>query len=194
MTMTTDLTPRRLPEMDEKGRPPESLAHVVFRTNQLTTMVEWYTVALSAHVVFDDGKLAFLTYDDEHHRIGLIGTQEFTAKPEQPSVGFYHAAFTFSDLGTLLATYRRLRANEIQPWRCLLHGPTVSFYYQDPDGNDLEFQIDVFDTAEEATAWMEGPVYAKNPIGVTFDPEEMIRRYEAGEPLADLMRRPDDPA
>ena len=32
--------------------------------------------------------------------------------------------------------------------------------------------------------------FAENPVGVTYDPEELCQRYEAGEPLADLLGIP----
>jgi len=183
---------RQLPSLEGRVS-PESLAHIVFRTNQLDRMIAWHNTVFGARVVFGNERLAFLTYDDEHHRIALVATQEFEPRPEKVAVGFYHAAFTYPDLGTLLATYRRLLESGITPWRSILHGPTVSFYYKDPDGNDFELQVDVFKTAEEATEWMQGPVYANDPIGTEFDPAEMIARYESGEPEETLMRRFDDP-
>ena len=54
-------------------------------------------------------------------------------------------------------------------------------YYQDPDGNTLETQVDAFDTPEAATAFMAGPEYQVNPIGTDFDPEELCKLVEAGE-------------
>ena len=35
-----------------------------------------------------------------------------------------------------------------------------------------------------------GEAYSVNPIGVDFDPEELIRRMEADEPLERLIQRP----
>ena len=32
--------------------------------------------------------------------------------------------------------------------------------------------------------------FADNPVGVTYDPEELVRNYEAGVPIADLLRIP----
>lgn len=63
-------------------------------------------------------------------------------------------------------------------------------YYQDPDGNQVEMQVDNFDTAEEATAFMVDPQFANNPLGVDYDPEELIKRIESGEPEANIKRRP----
>ena len=36
-----------------------------------------------------------------------------------------------------------------------------------------------------------GEAYGVNPIGVDFDPEELIRRKEAGEALESLVKRPE---
>jgi catechol-2,3-dioxygenase len=173
------------------NRPPAGLAHVVFRTNDLPRMREWYCMVLGAHPVFDNGRLAFLTYDEEHHRVALIATGPYPV-PGEPQVGFYHCAFTHPDLGALLATYRRLRAGGILPVRAIRHGPTVSLYYRDPDGNHVELQVDSFASADEATEWMKGPVFSANPIGTLFDPEAMIADYERGMSFEDLVRRDDD--
>lgn len=189
--MSTPSVVRPLPDISD-SMTPESLAHIVFRTNDLERMVEWYTTVLGAHMVFQNAHIAFLTYDDEHHRIALVATAPFVERGDQLTVGFYHAAFTYTDLGVLLATYRRLSAAGIRPWRSINHGPTVSFYYKDPDGNDLELQVDVFQTAREATEWMQGPVYSNDPIGPLFDPDELISRYEAGDAIELLTKRSDD--
>jgi len=61
-------------------------------------------------------------------------------------------------------------------------------YYADPDGNQVELQVDNFDTIEEGVAFMESESFARNPVGVPFDPEAWIKRLQAGEPALDLMR------
>ncbi len=170
---------------------PAKFAHVVFRTNQIDTMVGWYCTFLEAHVAYRDAGIAFLTYDDEHHRIALIGNETYAPKPEGKTVGFYHAAFGFRNLGDLLGNYERLKALSVLPYRPINHGPTVSMYYRDPDGNELEMQVDSFPDAARANAWMQSEAFARDPIGILFDPEEMIRRYRAGVPELELLRRPD---
>lgn len=54
----------------------------------------------------------------------------------------------------------------------------------------MEFQVDTL-TSEEANAFMAGPAFAKNPIGEDFDPHDLLRRYEAGEAVDDLVFRSD---
>lgn len=171
---------------------PTRLAHIVFRTKKLDAMIAWYESVLGAHVVFRSDKIAFLTYDDEHHRIALIHSSDLVERPRNVhAVGFYHSAFTYTSLSELMHNYVRLKSAGIEPWRSILHGPTVSQYYRDPDGNDVELQVDAFESAEAATAWMNGKAFEKNPIGEPFDPAEMIRRLEDGVPEALLMRRSD---
>jgi hypothetical protein len=73
---------------------------------------------------------------------------------------------------------------------CINHGPTLSMYYRDPDGNPVELQIDLFNTLEATNAWFAQSDFATNPIGVKFDPEEVIHRNRADESPEVLFRRP----
>lgn len=170
---------------------PRRLAHVALRTNQLDAMVDWYCMVLGCRIAHRSGKVAFLTYDEEHHRIALLAMSEFPPKPEGLTVGFAHAAFAVDSLAELLGTYVRLRDVGILPVRSINHGPTVSFYYADPDANQVEFQVDSFPDAQATNAWMESEAFRKNPIGIEFDPEDMVARLQGGVPAVELMRRPD---
>ncbi|MFE3260045.1 VOC family protein [Nocardia sp. NPDC059091] len=168
---------------------PAKLAHVVLRTNQLQRMTDWYVRVLEGHVAFANDMLAFMTYDDEHHRVAFIATGA-SQPPTDAHTGLHHVAFTYSSLGDLLGTYRRLKSGAVEPFWCVNHGPTMSMYYQDPDGNQIELQIDSFETDAETQAFFESDAFITNPIGVDFDPEELITRFESGEPFADLVKRP----
>ncbi|MHA6769751.1 VOC family protein [Sphingobium ummariense] len=171
---------------------PMKLAHIVFRTNDLPAMQQWYCTVLDAHVVFGNDRIAFLTYDKEHHRIALVAAGPFAARPKEPAVGFYHAAFAYRDLRELLDNHDRLLALGIKPWRVINHGLTISCYYADPDGNDIEFQVDRFEDAEDAKIWMTGDAFANNPVGLEVDPDALRRRLDAGEPIESIMRRADE--
>ena len=48
-------------------------------------------------------------------------------------------------------------------------GPTTSRYYADPDHNQIELQVEKFDTIAESTAFFYSAEFAENPIGVEFD-------------------------
>ena len=72
----------------------------------------------------------------------------------------------------------------------LRHGPTLSMYYADPDGNGLEFQIDLL-SADAANAFMRSDAFASNNIGEPFDPEELITLRAEGKPVAAKLVRTD---
>jgi catechol-2,3-dioxygenase len=177
---------RSLP-LDAMHRPTK-LAHVVLKVSDLAACVAWYEKVLGAAPVFRNDFLAFLTYDDEHHRIALVADPGATPPPPH-TTGLEHVAFTYAGLGELLQTYRRLRGDGIEPYWCINHGPTTSLYYRDPAGNQVELQHDNFPTEAELKAWFATGAFAKNPIGVPFDPEKLAARWERGDPLEELIRQ-----
>jgi catechol 2,3-dioxygenase-like lactoylglutathione lyase family enzyme len=180
---------RQLPDPHVTPVRPRKLAHVVLRVSDLKRSREWYLKVLEARPAFENDMVCFLTYDDEHHRIGLIARPDL-ATSSDANTGLEHIAFTYGSLGELLANYRRLTAQAITPYWSINHGPTISLYYKDPDGNRLELQHDVFERPEDLDAFFAGGAYEENFIGVRFDPEQLIARYEAGEPLAAIVARP----
>ncbi len=167
--------------------PPLKLAHIVWKTSQVAVMRDWYCNVLEAHVVFENDLLCFITYDDEHHRMAFVGIGDGT-RPSDGANGVQHLAFTYADMGDLFGTYRRLRDQGIDPYWCVNHGATTSMYFQDPDGNNIELQIDNFDDAAGVQEWFEEGHHLTNPIGVNFDPDDLMARYEAGEPHAELIK------
>jgi catechol 2,3-dioxygenase-like lactoylglutathione lyase family enzyme len=187
---------------------PYRLAHLVLRVSNLKRSVAWYSEVLGARVVGTGGFFAGLTYDEEHHRLGLIEvagaareTETFGAstlvedEAERAATagadamqfstepGLEHVAFTYDSLGALLNTYVRLRDKDVKPILSVNHGPTTSLYYNDPDGFRVELQIDnlPMGTAQEFVDSQ------RNMVGILIEPEELLRRYEAGEPVRTLV-------
>jgi catechol-2,3-dioxygenase len=166
---------------------PSKFAHAVLRTrDKFKEMVDWYLTVLNAKVVYSNGMLTFLSYDDEHHRIAIASSPGSPDRPAR-SVGLDHLAFTYGSLDELLGNYERLKAAGIVPFLPINHGPTTSLYYADPDGNRIELQVDNFEDMGEATEHMEA-TFDTNPLGVGFDPDDYVRRRQAGAPPADLIR------
>jgi 3-hydroxy-9,10-secoandrosta-1,3,5(10)-triene-9,17-dione monooxygenase len=175
--------------------PPSKFAHVVYHTHRFEEMIDWYTRVFEATVRHKDDKLAFLSYDDEHHRMAFLnlGPVANGGVPKKASgVGVHHVAYTWKDLGELVDTYKRLKSYGVLPTAPIRHGLTLSLYYQDPDGNRMEFQIDALDP-QASDEFMRGPAFAANPVGEPFDPEELVARYDAAKPVNDLVFRSDQP-
>ncbi len=171
-------------------------AHVVYRTRRFDSMLRWYQTVFDASVQYQDPGLAFLTYDDEHHRFAFVNLDLLqpgdTDRDRRGVIGVDHVAYTYGSLIDLFENYSQLKDRGIKPYWCVHHGFTVSMYYADPDGNQMEFQVDSFGSKEEAAAFMAGPHFAANPIGVEYDPDDWLARLRAGAPVSSFIRRETD--
>lgn len=185
---------------------PAKLSHVVLYSRQVPVLRDWYLRLLDGRVVHEAPGVVFLTYDEEHHRVAIAdptalpeggaealvgnGSGPAALSPEEtaalPPQGLAHIAFTYPTLGDLLENWERLRSDSVLPFLSINHGPTTSMYYADPDGNQIELQIDNFETTAEGTAFMRSESFADNPLGEVFDPETLLSRLRAGAPAAEL--------
>jgi catechol 2,3-dioxygenase-like lactoylglutathione lyase family enzyme len=174
---------------------PVKFAHVVYMTRRYEAMIAWYQDVFEAEVVNRDPALAFLTYDDEHHRFAFAnldllkpdgGGAECSDRGERGEIGVNHVAYTYANVADLLATYERLKAAGIHPYWPVHHGTTLSLYYADPDGNRMELQVDAC-SAEEGKALLAA---TDNPVGVLFDPEALVARWRGGEAKEALLVQP----
>jgi catechol-2,3-dioxygenase len=175
---------------------PKYLAHVVLKTptpQTLKAMVDYYKIFLNSTATYENDFISFLTYDEEHHRIA-IAIFPGTTERNPHSAGMAHVAFAFDNLRDLALAYCQRKKHGILPFWCVNHGPTTSMYYKDPDGNEIETQVDNFDTIEEINHFMTGDAFAKNPIGTDFDPEDLIKRLDSGETDASIKKRPESGA
>jgi catechol-2,3-dioxygenase len=177
---------------------PMKFVHVVYRTRRFEQMVRWYQIVFDAKVQYQSPALAFLTYDGEHHRFAFANLDilkpETTERDRRGLIGVDHVAYTYASLKDLLENYAHLKAQGVKPYWCIHHGMTVSLYYADPEGNQMEFQVDCFGSSEEANAFMAGPHFAANPIGVEYDPDDWLARLRAGTaPSEFLMRQTHEP-
>src|SRR6185503_4182210 len=175
---------------------PSKFAHVVYSTRRFDEMIDWYQRVFEATVVYQNPAFAFLTYDDEHHRfafanLSALSPDSVEVKPRDKA-GVNHVAYTYANLGELLSTYERLKQMGITPYWRIHHGITVSCYYQDQDGNRMEFQVDAC-SVEEANAYMQSDAFAANPAGVEIDPEALLAQYRNGVPEQQLLTMPVGP-
>ncbi|PGH16597.1 hypothetical protein AJ79_01703 [Helicocarpus griseus UAMH5409] len=162
---------------------PIKLAHVFIRTCPETyrTMVDFYKTFLGATATYEDNFISLITYDDEHHRIAIAAMPDVGPKDGKTSGLEPRGPSHFLPPAKALG---------IVPMWCVHHGPTISIYYSDPDGNRLETQVDTLKTLEEATAYMTTKEFLENPIGVDFDPEDFIQRLQNGVDATELFPRP----
>jgi catechol-2,3-dioxygenase len=167
------------------------ISHYGLRTKNLAGMIEWYKTFLNAEIEHEMSFGAFMTFDDEHHRI-VIFTDESTVEKAENSAGVDHIGFGLPDFGSLVENFERLKAAGITPLLPVNHGFTTSLYYSDPDGNEVELTVDNFRSKAECRDWMHTDKMAaamKPPtFGDVFDPEELARMFHSGASHEQLAR------
>lgn len=169
---------------------PAYISHYGIRARHYQKMIEWYQMVFRAKIQHENEFLAFMTFDEEHHRLVIFEDAATVAKPEN-AAGVDHVGYGLPSFGALVATYERLKAEGITPFLPLNHMFTTSLYYHDPDGNDVELSVDNFPTKAECDAFVRSEQMAeigRPPFGYVFDPDELARLYHEGVSAEELAR------
>lgn len=138
------------------GLPQISFSHVGVYVFDIEKMVDFYERMLGL-VVTDrgplrGGQIVFLSRDTtDHHQIAFVTGRE----AEQTTVN--QLAFRLDSLGDLRNMSERAEADpEAGEQRIVCHGNAWSTYFEDPEGNRIEFFVD-------------SPFYVEQPAGTPFD-------------------------
>ncbi|MDF2117744.1 VOC family protein [Roseiarcaceae bacterium H3SJ34-1] len=159
-----------------------ALHHVTMRTSHLDAMIDWYGKVIGAKVMFRDQYAAWTTNDAANHRVAFLAVPGLSDDPEKiRHNGMHHSAFEYETFDDLIASYKRLADEGIQPAFCLDHGLTISIYYEDPEGNFVELQSDCFGDWAKSSEWMQtSPDFKANPIGTFFNPQKVYEAHKSG--------------
>lgn len=193
----TEINPTRVdPPGSVTSMPsPSKVHHVhIFTEDRYEEMIEFYSRLFDAEVVAEHvhrASLSFLSYDDHDHRVVIIKRGGLTPKTG-PAVGVSHVAFGYASLGELIYIYKRLKEwGYDAPHWTVNHGNSTSFYYRDPDGNEVETMCDNFapiDTQRYKRNYQFTEEFGEMSEG-NFDPDKMVALYESGVPDSVLMDR-----
>ena len=132
-----------------------------------------------------------MTNDEQNHRLAFVELPGLIVDPERSHhQRLQHFAFEYGTLDELLVTYARLKAEGILPVLCTDAGAQTAFYYEDPDHNSVELNVDNY-----GNSWTSGehlrhsPQFAKNPMGHYVDPDKLLAAREAGATPSQLSER-----
>jgi catechol-2,3-dioxygenase len=167
---------------------PSKLGHLVIQSHDPYGLAKWYAELLGAEVVFESPVITMVTFDDEHHRIGFAGLPEGApTKRVEGQPGLSHVAFGYGSIRELLECYESARDRGCRPVVSLHHGMTMSFYWKDPDANNIETFVDCFPNAKAAMDYMDSPAFVDNPVGQEIDGGKLLERMRAGATDEELM-------
>jgi catechol 2,3-dioxygenase-like lactoylglutathione lyase family enzyme len=164
------------------------LQHYGLTTANLDAMADWYRKVLgmtvNRHMTAAAGPqegpsfaAAFVSNDEVHHRVVFFETPGLVADPDKHRrARVQHVAFEYKTLDDLLGTYARLKGLRILPVQATDFGMGTAFYYEDPDRNIVELNVNNYGDEWTATEHMRN----SPPTRADVDPDKMIAAREAG--------------
>lgn len=188
--------------------PAPRISEIVLRTSQFDKMLSWYQTVLSTRPSFeydvpgggphgdtravDFHKLRFLRVFSEFPYTQVLALFEIPdlQKPSRKAGGLHHMQFRHASLEDWVKRYEFLKEKGIVPHQTFNHGPSMSLYYEDPDGNLAEISGPNYATDAEYKNFFASPAFAKNPAGIEVNVEEFVARFKAGEDRRALVSLP----
>jgi catechol 2,3-dioxygenase-like lactoylglutathione lyase family enzyme len=167
---------------------PDKFSHVVIRTHDVERLTRWYQTVFDLEIHVEVPSVAAIGgYDEEHHRFAFTGGAPAPDENGRQQTTLKHTAHGFNSLEALLDQYKFLKSQDILPVETVNHGPTVSIYYEDPDGNGVEFFTERFDTMEGCKDFMRSEVFQRNLFGYYLDADVLLKQFEEGVSADEIM-------
>lgn len=186
------------------------ISETILKTGQLEVMKPWYCTVLEVDPFLEHappkgsvpGDFGGQTRASDLHMcffrlstaypytqvIGLFEEPGVSLSVPKTTPGLHHMQLMLPGLGPLIDKYEALAAVGLKPHRTANHGPMTSFYYRDPDGNNVELTAQNFATFELMVEFMQSTAFKANPSGVELDPVAFVAQYRRGIPASELTR------
>ena len=186
------------------------ISEVILKTGQLDEMKQWYAKVLGVPPFFEhapppgtrpldlggqtrasDLRMCFFRLSTDYPYVQTVGIFEEPGTAltgEKGACGLHHMQLMTSGLDELCGVFDALDGHGMRPHRSADHGVMTSFYYRDPDGNNVEITAQNWPTMEAMVAFMASDAFKANPSGSEIDdPAAFVARHrEASAPaLAD---------
>ena len=174
------------------------LHHYGLTTANLDAMVDWYRKVLGMTVNHRSAvppvvqarapfsAMAFVSNDEANHRIVFFEVPGIVPDPDRRRhARLQHIAFECDTLDDLLGTYVRLKGLSILPTWAADHGLAIAFYFQDPDENMVELNVNMYGSEWTATEHIKSSAPGMVPV----DPDMMLAARKAGASAWDLHQR-----
>ncbi len=179
-----------------------TLHHFGMETRHLERMVDWYAKLVGMDTIYSTSNAggsdssgpvgaAFVSNDRAHHRIAILSLTELQEDADKKThVKLQHVAFEYATIDDLLNSYVRIKNLGIEPILTTDHGPTIAFYYKDPDSNIVELFVDNFGDWDKSRAYTQSSGdFHKNLMGTFVDADKLVAAAQAGMSFAELHRR-----
>lgn len=140
------------------------LGHVVLKVRDLERSEAFYTTVVGLRVTGRlPGRMVFFSVpgNDDSHDLALWKVGSGAAPAVDDQVGLFHVAWQVERAEDLEPLYRELMAKRVPVRGTTDHGANLSVYFEDPDGNMLEF---TYERPREAWPPDENPFAGRQPL------------------------------
>ena len=188
------------------------ISETILKTSRMDEMKAWYRVVLGISPFFErspdpgtkpldlggqtrasDLKMCFFRLSTDYPYVQTIGIFEepgTASEPTRNAPGLHHMQLMCGSVQELVEKYEELGEQGMRPHRSANHGPMTSFYYRDPDGNNVEITSQNHPTLAAMVEFMSTDGFKKNPSGAEIDPADFVARFRAGTTVEELTRLP----
>ncbi len=146
---------------------PVRLGHAVIKMRDLEQAKRFYVDLLGFELANTYPKMIFFRLGSDHHTLAVLQVDPDAAPPTQNQVGLYHLAFQVESFEALKGVYRKLKEHGVPIRRTVTHTMSHSVYFQDPEGNEIEFYCDRYPEKDWTGQTWEGP---NEPLNLDDDP------------------------
>jgi catechol 2,3-dioxygenase len=171
------------------------LQHCGLTTGNMDRMLEWYgkvlgmtvnkRVAAPERTPFKT--VAFASNDEINHRLSFFETPGLSTDADKDRhARVQHIAFEYQTLDDLLGTYVRLKKMGMLPLWAADQFIQTAIYYEDPDGNVIELNVNNFTNDWTVTEQLKA---LPSRLHVNLDPEKMIAARKGGASAWELHER-----
>jgi catechol 2,3-dioxygenase len=159
------------------------LQHYGLITANLDAMIDWYRNVLGMTINHRSevparapfSAMAFVSNDEVNHRI-VFFEMRGAVDSDRGRGRLQHVAFEYETFDDLLGSYARLKNLGIQPVWAADHGVGTAFYYEDPDRNIVELNVNNYGNEWTATEHLK----TSPPMLAQVDPDKMLAARKAG--------------
>jgi catechol 2,3-dioxygenase len=180
-----------------------TLHHFGLVTPNLERLIDWYakavgmdTVSLRSNTHSSEAGvptgIAFVSNDRANHRLAIFMLPDLKDSTTKGELKLQHVAFEYAKIDDLLNSYMRMKKLGIMPILAMDHGSSISFYYNDPDGNTVELFVDTFGDWDKSTEYMRSQFSREsreNWMGAPVDAEKLVTAHQTGMSFAELHQR-----
>jgi catechol 2,3-dioxygenase-like lactoylglutathione lyase family enzyme len=188
------------------------ISETILKTSRIETMKAWYRTVLAIDPFFErtpepgtkpldlggqtrasDLKMCFFRLSTDFPYVQTIGIFEEPGTSDQApkgAPGLHHMQLMCGSVAELVEKYEELGGHGMRPHRSANHGPMTSFYYRDPDGNNVEITAQNYPSLDDMIAFMSTEAFKNNPSGAEIDPAEFVASFRAGKPVEELVKLP----